>query len=390
MDALAASFGTPADMRKKWTLLGEMYPDHYPAFANLAHFIYVYEGRFDEAITIAGKAVSPHYPRSGNTHYLLGTLHLANGNPRQAQIHLDNAKAVNAHNMGLRFVELAASERRFADADKALSEVRLSGVPTNDVGAHRVRIALAVDRGRWREALQKADEAEVEASNVSPLASRIYRSAKLSLQSIATPGTEFGREVDAYARIEQAALRDPENRDRPGALFGDTALATRMLANVSADADVRNYRYVADMAALAQAQIALNGGDATAALAALTPRVDGAELYLLHVGLRDAQRAAGALDRAAAEAQWLAQHRGRAYAEFNADETLKALNVAESNLAVLSEAEIADAQGDVGIRAQKLTAFLRLWPEAELPAPLRRRAEALLNSRDRPQLRQSE
>lgn len=402
MDALAASFGKPADMRKRWTVLGEMYPDHYPAFANLAHFIYVYEGRFAEAITIAGKAVSPHYPRSGNTHYLLGTLQLASGNPRQAQVHLDNAKAVNAHNMGLRFVELAASERRFADADKALSEIRLSGVPTNDVGAHRVRIALAVDQGRWRTALQKADEAEVDARNASPLAARIYRSTKLSLQSIATPGAEFGREVEAYARIEQTALRDPENRDRPGALFGaffatwlaarngDTVLAKRVLADVSGDADVRNYRYVADMAALAQAQIALNGGDATAALAALTPRVDGAELYLLHVGLRDAQRAAGALDRAAVEAQWLAQHRGRAYAEFNADETLKALNVAESNVAVLSEAEIADAQGDAGIRAQKLTAFLRLWPEAELPAPLRRRAEALLNSGERPQLRQSE
>lgn len=402
MDALAASFDKPADMRKKWTLLGEMYPDHYPAFANLAHFIYIYEGRFAEAIGIAGKAVSPHYPRSGNTHYLLGTLQLANGNPRQAQVHLDNAKTVNAHNMGLRFVELAASERRFADADKALAEVRRSGVATNDAGAHRVRVALTVDRGRWREALQKADEAEAEVRNVSPLAVRLYRGTKLSLQGIAAPGAEFGREVEAYSRIEQAALRDTENRDRAGALFGsffaawlaarngDTALATRVLADVGGDGDVRHYRYVADMAALAQAQIALNGGDAAAALAALTPRIDGAELYLLHVGLRDAQRAAGALDKAAAEAQWLAQHRGRAYAEFNADEMLKALNVAESNIAVLSEAEIADAQGDAGTRAQKLTAFLRLWPEAELPAPLRRRAEALLNSGERPQLRQSE
>jgi putative peptide modification system cyclase len=397
MDALETSFGKPADMRKKWALLGEMYPDHYAAFANLALFTYLYEGRFEEAIGIATKAISVHYPRSGNTHYLLGTLQLANENPRQALIHLNYAKEANSHNLGLRFVELAASERRYADADKALAEVRLSGLPTNDVGAHRVRIAVAVDRGRWREALKHADEAETEAANVSAFSARIYRGTKLSLQVIATPGAEFERQVAEYARGEHAALQDPKNYDRSEALFGsffaaylaarngNTALARRLLVDMADNPEARDFRYAVDMAALSQAQIALNDGDAAAALAALTPRVDGSELYLVHVGLRDAQRAIGAPDRAAAEAQWLAQHRGRAYAEFNGDELLKALNVAESNLAVLSEAEIADAQGNAEVRAQKLTAFLRLWSEAELPAPLRRRAEALLNSGGRVQ-----
>jgi len=398
MDALAATFDKPASMQKKWALLGEMYPDHYGAFANLAYFIYVYDGRFDDAIRAAEKAIAPHYPRSGNTHYLLGALYTASDRPRLAQPHLQRAKEMNSQGVGGFLVDAAASERRFTDANVELAASKLSGIPSNDVLLHRVRIALAVDQGRWRDALARADEAEVAASAITPLTTRLYRGTKLSLQSLATPGTEFAREVAAYARSETAALHDAKNDDREQALFGvffaaylsarngEVSAAQAVLASVADEADVRDYRYVADIAALAKAQLALSGGDAAAALALLKARVDGSELYLLHVGLRDAQAAAGALDAAAQEAQWLTQHRGRAYAEYNAVQMLKALNVAESNLAILSEAEIAQRQGKSDVSVQKLTAFLRLWPEAELPAPLQRRVEALVkDGGERPQ-----
>jgi putative peptide modification system cyclase len=398
MDALAATFGKPADMQKKWVLLGEMYPDHYAAFANLAHFIYVYDGRFPEAIRVAEKAIAPHYPRSGNTHYLLGALHLANDNPAQAQIHLQRAKEMNAAGLGgIRYIDAAAIPRRFADAEKELAGMRASGIPSNDIQVHRERIALAIDQGFWREALKRADDAEAAAKPVSALATRVYRGSKLSLQAIAMPGAEFTRQLEAYARSEAEALGDPQNHDREQALFGtffasylaarsgDPELARRLLAGVAEDADVASYHYVADMAALANAQLALAGNDPAKALALLTARVDGSELYLLHAGLRDAHAAAGAFEPATAEAQWLARHRGRAYAEYNGHEMLKSLNVAESNLAVLSEAEFAHRLGKADVAAAKLAAFLRLWPEAELPAPLQRRVEALLTNSERPQ-----
>lgn len=398
MDALAATFDKPADMQKKWALLGEMYPDHYGAFANLAYFIYIYDGRFDDAIRAAEKAIAPNYPRSGNTHYLLGELYTASDRPQQARTHLQRAKELNSQGIGGFLIDAAASERRFADANAELTASKLSGIPSNDVLLHRVRIALVVDQGHWREALARADEAELAASSVSPLTKRLYRATKLSLQSLATPGAEFARELGAYARSEAAALHDAQNYDRENALFGvffaaylaarngDATQGQAILAGITGENEVKNYRYVADMAALAQAQLALAGGDAAAALALLNARVDGSELYLLHVGLRDAQDAAGAFDAAAQEARWLAQHRGRAYAEFNVMQMLKALNVAESNVAVLSEAEIAQRQGKLDVAVQKLAAFLRLWPEAELPAPLKRRVEALVkNGGERPQ-----
>ncbi len=398
MDALAATFDKPADMQKKWALLGEMYPDHYAAFANLAHFIYIYDGRYAEAIRIAEKAVAPHYPRSGNTHYLLGTLHLANDDPAKAQVHLDRAREMNAAGLGgVRYVDAAAVARRYADADRELAELKPTGIATNDVQLHRERIALAIDQGKWREALKRADDAEAAAKPVGPLLARIYRGTKLSLQGVAMPGAEFSRQLGAFARGEIAAARDAQNPDREHALFatffaaylaarsGDDALARTLLAEVGDDADIGNYRYVADMAALAQAQLALAGADKAQAVALLTARVDGSELYLVHVGLRDAHAALAAFEPAIAETQWLARHRGRAYAEYNGNEMLKSLNVAESNLAVLGEAELAQRQGRNDVAVQKLTTFLRLWPEAELPAPLQRRVEAVLKSGERPQ-----
>lgn len=398
MDALAASFDKPADMQKKWALLGEMYPDHYAAFANLAHFIYIYDGRYAEAIRVAEKAIAPHYPRSGNTHYLLGTLHLANDDPAKAQMHLQRAREMKGAGLGgVRYVDLAAVARRFADADRELAELRPTGIPTNDVQLHRERIALAIDQGRWREALKRADDAEAAAKPIGALLTRIYRGTKLSLQGIAMPGAEFSHQLEAFARSEIDASRDLNGFDREHAVFGayfaaylaarsgDPALARALLADIGEDADLRNYRYVADMAALAQAQLALAGPDKASALPLLTARVDGSELYLVHVGLRDAHAAVEALEPAIAETQWLARHRGRAYAEYNGNEMLKSLNIAESNLAVLREAELAQRQGKPDVAVQKLTAFLRLWPEAELPAPLQRRVEALLKTGDRPQ-----
>lgn len=389
MDALAASFDKPADMQKKWALLGEMYPDHYAAFANLAHFIYVYDGRYADAIRIAEKAIAPHYPRSGNTHYLLGTLYTANENPQQAQIHLKRAKELNSHGQGAYLVDAAASMRRFAEADAELAAARTTGIPSNDILNHRVRVALTVDKGLWRDALARADEAEAAASTVSDRASRLFRGVKLSLQSIATPGAELERQIEAYARSESAALSDAANHDREQSLFGvffaaylaarngNVDLATTILAPVRSHADITSYRYVTDMSVLAHAQLALASNDAKAALSLLTVRLDGSELYLIHVAMREAHSAAGNLDDALREAQWLARHRGRAYAEYNATQMLKVLNVAESTLTVLAEAEIAQRQGNSTSAASKIAEFLSLWPLDELPAPIRRRADAL-------------
>ncbi|MBL8297478.1 MAG: putative peptide modification system cyclase [Rhodanobacteraceae bacterium] len=389
MDALAASFAKPSDIQKKWALLGEMYPDHYAAFANLAHFIYVYDGRYAEAIRVAEKAIAPNYPRSGNTHYLLGQLYTASEMPQKAKLHLQRAKELNSQRQGTFIVDAAASMRRFAEADAEMAAAKPLGVPSNDVLQHRLRVALAVDKGLWRDALARADEAETAAAAVGPLPTRLFQGTKLSLQAIATPGTEFARQINAYARNEISALSDSQNYDRDQSLFGvffaaylaarngDEELAKSVAAPVVDHADIKHYRYVADMAALAQAQLSITKGDAKAALILLSARIDGAELYLLHSGLRDAHTLAGNLDDAAREAQWLAQHRGRAYAEYNATQILKALNVAESNLAVLSEAEIALLQKKTTISASKLADFLRLWPEAELPAPLKRRVDAV-------------
>jgi hypothetical protein len=80
---------------------------------------------------------------------------------------------------------------------------------------------------------------------------------------------------------------------------------------------------------------------------------------------------------AMAEADWLATRRGRAYVEFNYWDMFAAVNVAESNLALLDAAEFATRLGQSKLAQAKLTAFLRAWPHAETLAFLQPRLKAL-------------
>ena len=89
--------------------------------------------------------------------------------------------------------------------------------------------------------------------------------------------------------------------------------------------------------------------------------LDGGEPWLAHVALMEAHAAAGNPEAALARAQWLATHRGRAYAEFSTSVMIP-YNVAQSTLALLRTAELQHALGqDPGAA---LRAFEAAWPGA--------------------------
>src|SRR6185437_866120 len=77
------------------------------------------------------------------------------------------------------------------------------------------------------------------------------------------------------------------------------------------------------------------------AIAELKPELRGTESYLTHVALRDAYASAGQSNDALSEANWLASHRGRAYEEYNDHHAGQPANIVESDLSLLSEAELA-------------------------------------------------
>ena len=80
------------------------------------------------------------------------------------------------------------------------------------------------------------------------------------------------------------------------------------------------------------------------------------------------------------QARWLLQHRGLAYIEANASQTLQPLNVADSRLARLWLAESLAAQGKAAQAASETKGFLRQWPASRLSPQLLSRVEAILSA----------
>lgn len=86
---------------------------------------------------------------------------------------------------------------------------------------------------------------------------------------------------------------------------------------------------------------------------------------------------AGELADARREAEWLSAHRGLAFVEWNSQCVLQPINVLESDLAVLTLAEIAQGNGDVALAQRQLDRFLGIWKD---PPPFARQRVSSLQA----------
>ena len=148
---------------------------------------------------------------------------------------------------------------------------------------------------------------------------------------------------------------------------GDTRSAAEAIEDAGGAARSGDFPISTKLLAVAQAELARAGGKPDEAVRTLRATLDGSELYLAHVVLMDAYSAQGDNAAALAEARWLADHRGRAYAEYSVLQTIP-LNVAESNIAVLRSAELSLALGRKDEARRSLDAFSKIWNDAAQPA----------------------
>lgn len=134
---------------------------------------------------------------------------------------------------------------------------------------------------------------------------------------------------------------------------------------------------LADLRAIVEAQQLALSGDRAAAIARL-PVSDG-DLFQTRVTLYTLLHESGRHAEALQQARWLLLHRGRAYIEANASQTLQPLNVADARLAQLWMAESLHALGRSQEAREQAQAFARAWPLPNLPAYLRSRVERMLS-----------
>jgi hypothetical protein len=145
---------------------------------------------------------------------------------------------------------------------------------------------------------------------------------------------------------------------------GDLATAQLALAKAKPLAQAGGDASAISMATIVEAELALSAHQPKQAIELLTAKNDGSELYFSHAVLMRAETQAGDLAAALAQANWLASERGRAYAEWNGHDMWSGVNIVESNLALLSAAELETRLGQPKLARRKLDAFLAAWPNA--------------------------
>ena len=386
VDAELAGFESPRAGLEKWKLLASLYPDFFPASGRHAYLAWLLN-QYAGAIESAKKSASDRNTHRATSDYLLGILYLA-----QEQ-HADAKRAFSAAAAeGFGRTEYAASalasQRQFDQASATLARGKLSGRVADDIDVHVPRIAFAVDQGHWQQTWSALATAKRDAATIGPSVERWFTGMEQGLRVLT--GTTNDGALEKYLDVETSALAGADNAgDRAQARFhivfagylaarhGDTKLATAALTAAGHEARSADDPMLAQLTTIADVEIARASGHAGDALAKLKAQLDGSELCLTHVALMDAYAASGENAAALAEARWLAAHRGRAYAEYGAHQYLTAFNVAQSDLALLRASELALALGGKDEARKALDQFRQTWPQAELPAALMLRVNAV-------------
>lgn len=210
-----------------------------------------------------------------------------------------------------------------------------------------IRIALNIHQGNWLEAEAQLNDAEEKAGKLGVFHHQRLQGIALGLQG------EFGQydpsKLDAYVRAITGVKTD-NAIDAKQALFhrlfaiyllahnGDANRAKQLSMNIGPMASASDATPLNNLRTIVDAELARVTGHPQRAVDSLKAVVNGNELFLTHRALLDAYANLGQNQAALAEAQWLAQHRGRAYAEYGANQFMMAFNIVQSDLALLRTA----------------------------------------------------
>ncbi|QBB69006.1 putative peptide modification system cyclase [Pseudolysobacter antarcticus] len=388
LDAYLAMYGDPSAMLEKWKLYGTLYPDAYFAHINYADQASMYTNQYEDAIVETRKAIVEHNPGVGSAYYLLGHLYLAIEKYDDAFASLKQAQSLQAQRMGLVIVNAYAATRQFDQANRTFAEGRRSGVASNDLSRNITAISLPLDQGHWQDALAHASQYILTADSVGPLYGRLSRSTELSLLVLSETGGDYAKRLKPFLESEISLLHRVDV-DHDVTLFNvliaaylaarsdNSDLSANAIKAVRDTARISGYPNVRNMLVIAQAELARNSGKSEDAINLLKAELKGTELYLTHVALRDAYVTASKYESALTESGWLAEHRGRAYEEYNNLEALQPLNIAESNLALLHKAELSSKLGRKEKSLEYMADFRKAWPNANQLAFLSQRINSL-------------
>jgi len=384
VDAWTARIDAPAEELGKWEQMANLYPDDFPAAMNVG-YIMIERNRYADGLVAVQRANSTKNPAYAQTQRLLGDFLLANERYSESERAQTIALAQGVKAAAIRKVMIYAAQGRFTEAEKAWQRVRVA----RDTGVRFDRVSLYLDQGDWQAAIREAkllstypQPGTVAArSALYPLAvsewfggnrqqalqtlDELFKSA---LASVEAPRSNSDAVADAYVAISGALLAQR---------MGDRARSRRVLQALDKQPGLRKVAPVSELLEVLRAGEALLDKKPDLAIAQLKELLAGNPPYQARALLLSAYLAAGKVDEASTQADWLGSHRGRAYVEQGCGWCQQPLNVVDTTLGKLSVAELLARQGRAGEAREQLQAFDRRWPLATLPDHLRVRRTAV-------------
>jgi hypothetical protein len=340
------------------------------------------------ALVQARAASAPQAERRGTALYLQGIALLAMEQPAAATAAFRRSREAGFKGSGANYAYAFAAQRKWAEAE-SLAGTPGSGTGNASIDSLDQRALLAADQGQWDVARAASAEATRAAMATEPLVLGTYervRALGVDVLAEAAPRATLTARVAAEIQRVEASGRA---LDQQYASYRESALQAlgylaaqleavplleRVVASVDARPGIAEYPVIAQMQVVLHAELDRLRGAPEQAMRRLRPlagRDDG--LLLAHAALARAAAAAGNHREALAQARWVASHRGRAYVERPGGDMLSAPEVAETTLALLSEAEAAHALGMAAESRNASDRFGAAWVAAELPPSVRAR-----------------
>ncbi|MBX9401344.1 putative peptide modification system cyclase [Lysobacter sp. BMK333-48F3] len=344
LDAWAAEFGPKPSRNapQKWRMLAEFYPDYFAGRYQYAWSEFL-ANDFKDALAATTAATAPQEPLRNVAFELAGRVHLSQERYAKAIESFKQAEASGHYPPNRRHAAALAAMRRFDEANRILDGLTADG----DIGSANLtvqfeRISVALDQNdlaRARELSRKAAEA---ARDAGPLVRHPIRFTDLLVRSVSGQNRPSASEIEQFAQgvLNDAAKPGSADQDdfsvialaavRLAQRQGERAVAERLLPRVAGLVDASGNVQSQKLLRVAYAEQARLGGDPQRAVRELRALLDDREPFQARVALRDALLAAGRSDEAARENQWIAEHRGRAYAEPFGGQVFVAMNVADA------------------------------------------------------------
>ena len=387
VDGYRAFFGTPAQMLASWSEFATRFPDDPLPRHNLGYVHLLYGNDFANAIPHFEFAARSQAPIRRSAMEALVMALLGAGRLEEAGRWVQARAALEEPLVFHGAVDLALARGELARAESLLGAPRHTPFHAGAM-AHALRLAaVALERGQP----DRGGQALAVFGSGLDLRTAAEARARLRLAQHAVAGWQGRLDRAALGRLvarETARLQAaPRSRDFSplnhlliaavlAARGGDIALAeTALAAAAGADAHAGFPDREAWLSA-ARAELALARADPAAALRELRDAL-AHRLYYAHVLALRAQLAAGDLDSALAEAEWLQANRGQMLGEYLALHSALLLNVSATSEALLAAAEQAHREGDAAAARRLLAPLLAGWHDGDQSAAPVGRAHAL-------------